>query len=44
VAEAHIDAMTQLMALPNAQTELRDQVARALKALVAKKLASGARV
>jgi DNA-binding response OmpR family regulator len=38
VAEAHLDAMTQLVALPNAQTELREQVARALQALVNKKL------
>lgn len=38
VAEAHLDAMTQLAALPNAQAELRDQVARALKVLVDKKL------
>ncbi len=37
VAEAHLDAMSQLVALPNAQIELREQVALALKALVAKK-------
>lgn len=40
VAEAHLDAMTQLVSLPNTQSELREQVGRALKALVAKKTAA----
>lgn len=42
VAEAHMDAMTQLIALPHAHQDLREQVARALKALVQKKLAAPA--
>lgn len=42
VAEAHLDAMTQLVNLPGAHQELRDQVARALRVLVQKKLNSAA--
>lgn len=42
VVETHADAMKQIVALPNVEGELRDQVARALRKLVDKKLAAPA--
>ncbi len=42
VLEAHVDAMTKLVDLPNAQADLRNAVTRALAALVQKKLHGGA--
>lgn len=42
VLEAHVDAMTKLVDLPNAQADLRNAVTRALAALVRKKLHGGA--
>lgn len=42
VLEAHVDAMTKLVDLPNAQADLRNAVTRALSALVQKKLHGGA--
>jgi len=43
VVDAHVDAMAQLIALPNVQSEMREQVSRALSAMVRKKLNSSAR-
>lgn len=43
VVDAHVDAMAQLIALPNVQSEMREQVSRALGALVRKKLDTASR-
>jgi hypothetical protein len=37
VVAAHIDAMTQIINLPNVETSLRDEVTKALQKLVAKR-------
>ena len=42
VVDAHVDAMAQLIALPNVESGMREQVSRALSALVRKKLGAGA--
>ncbi|MBU6372150.1 MAG: response regulator [Alphaproteobacteria bacterium] len=41
VVDAHVDAMAQLIALPNVQGEMREAVSRALSAMVRKKLSAG---
>jgi hypothetical protein len=42
VVDAHVDAMAQLIALPNVESAMREQVSRALAALVRTKLGTGA--
>jgi DNA-binding response OmpR family regulator len=42
VVSAHVDAMNQIINLPNVETTLRDDVTRALQALVAKRLRAAA--
>jgi hypothetical protein len=38
IVRTHVTALTQLVALPNGQTDAREQVARGLEAVVQKKM------